>query len=379
MNRVSVLAPFFQRNPTPDFPQTGIVRSSRIPAIRGLHLEELDSNPMPGKEVHARLWTVGDEGEMAFMDQGRNGADAYFDMCRPRYEKLHAMGIHHVSGPNEPLFWNLDQLRRYNAFQVRLADRVGQFGMHYWGWDWSVGWPDHGLADLWVDSVRAARQTGGGLVVHMYGSPKVFRNDQYGLPDEHYALRVNRQIKELYQAGLEDGERWIILGECGIDGGIVPWWKHPWNQTRSRRGWREWVGWELPLNEQIYWNQLSEYDDVLVGIKEIRWAFPFIALPNPDWNDFEITEFHLRQMAARYDRITIGEHIQQFVIPSNPVAALERAALTINPGAVAVSPEVDHNGRRGQAFRFPGDSQWQHILHCKIGDWGNITYERRRN
>ena len=73
--RTSVLAPFFQRNPVPEREETGIVRNSNIPAIRGLHLEELDASPMPGKEVHARLWTVGDEGEMCFMDQGRDGAD----------------------------------------------------------------------------------------------------------------------------------------------------------------------------------------------------------------------------------------------------------------------------------------------------------------
>lgn len=377
MNRVSVLAPFYQRNPVPEIPQADIVRQSNIPAIRGLHLEVLDSNPMPGKEVHARLWTVGDEGEMAFMDQGRAGADNYFEMCRPKYEKLHSMGIYHVSGPNEPLFWSLDQLKRYNEFQVHLANRIGQVGMHYWAWDWSVGWPDHNLADLWVESIKAARNTGGGLVVHMYGSPKVYDNDEYGYPDEHYALRVNRQIEELYHAGLEEGERWIIVGECGIDGGIVQWWKHPWNQTPSRRGWKEWVNWELPLNEQIYWNQLSDYDDVLLGIKEIRWAFPFIALPNPDWNDFDITEYHLRQMAAKYNQIGIPEYLQGYIIPRNPTAALERAALQINPGAVAVSPEIDHNGRRGQAFRFPGDTENQHHFHCPIGQWDNITYETR--
>ena len=289
------------------------------------------------------------------------------------------MGIHHVSGPNEPLFWSLAQLERYNAFQVRLGELLGNFGMHYWGWDWSVGWPDHGLAKYWVDSVRVARQTGGGLVVHMYGAPRVFNNGEFGYPDEHYALRVVRQIKELYQAGLSDGERWIVIGELGIDGGIVRWWEEPWCKIRHMRGWKEWAQWQLPLDEKIYWDQLNSYDDFLRAIKEVRWGFPFISLPNPDWADFVVTPYHLRQMATKYHQIGMGDYIQNYILPRNPAAALERAALTLNPGAISVSPEVDHNGWRGQAFRFPGDKEYQHIFHCKIGDWGNITYERRRD
>jgi hypothetical protein len=254
--------------------------------------------------------------------------------------------------------------------------------MHYWAWDWSVGWPDWGLSKYWVDSVNVARQTGGGLVVHMYGAPSVFRNDYY--PDEHYALRVIGQIKELYSAGLKEDERWIVIGECGIDGGVIEWGKSPFN-VKPRRGCREWSDWvyqtpEGPrvMNENLYWNQFSDYDDVLRGVPELRYAFPFIAHPRPNWEDFTFTQYLLNSMAAKYSQISIGEYLQKFVVPRNPTAAFERKALAENPGAVAVSPEIDFGVFRGQIFRFPGDYVWQHIFYSKIGDWGNILYERRR-
>jgi hypothetical protein len=374
--RSSVLCPFYQRNPSSGDPLLG----SSIGAVRMLHVEDLDKDPFPNAETHARLWTLGDEGELALALKGRPGADQYFELCRPKYEKLRAMGIRHISGINEPFLWNQTQLTLASAFQVRLAELLGNFGMHYWCWDWSVGWPDWGLSQHWVNSVRVARQTGGGLCVHMYGAPRVFCNQHY--PDEHYALRVERQIRELYQAGLQPDDRWIIVGECGIDGGIVEWGKPPFT-GRTRRGWKEWVDWPgyngQGLTEGVYWSQLDLYDDVLRAIPEIRWAFVFVADPEPGWWDFELTNLMKAGMVAKHGQRGVDEAIQEHIIPRNPDAALERAALRVNPGAIGVSREVDHAGYRVQAFRFPGDLAHQHIFYVRVGDWGNVQYMTRRD
>lgn len=390
MTRATVLGPFYQTNPELGAPSVDVIAHSRIGAIRALHIDDMPGNPMPDKEIHARLYTVGDEAEMQSMWRGSAGADEYFAMCRPRYDKLKALGIYHVSGGNEPHPITREQMVAANAWQVRLAELVGNYGMCYWCWDWGVGWPDHGLAHLWVNSVRVARQTGGGLCTHLYGAPDVFENQHY--PDEHYALRVVRQIRELYDAGLMPGERWIIVGECGIDGGLIEWGQEPFT-GRRRRGWRDWSDWvyQTPqghrsMDERLYWERLSAYDDTLRAIPEIRWAFPFIAHPLPDWRDFTVTQHMLDQMAAKANATAVpgptnaelGDWMQQFVVPLNPDAALVLAARAMNAGALAVSPERDYGNERVQVFRFPGEAK-QHLFAATVGAWDKVRHWERQD
>jgi len=63
--RSSVLCPFYQTNPEPGAPSVDAIATSNVPAVRALHIEDMPVNPFPGKEVHARLYTIGDEAEMA--------------------------------------------------------------------------------------------------------------------------------------------------------------------------------------------------------------------------------------------------------------------------------------------------------------------------
>jgi hypothetical protein len=329
IERPSVLCPFYQTNPERGAPSVDVIANSAMGAIRALHIDEMPQNPMPSKEIHARLYTYGDNWEMFMALEGRAGAERYFEICRPRYDRLKALGIYHVSGINEPHPQNIDQLRTMNEFQMRLGELIGNYGMHYWCWDWGVGWPDYGLAQHWIGAVKVARQTGGGLCVHLYGAPDVFQNTHY--PDEHYSLRVYNHIRELYEAGLEPGERWIIIGECGIDGGIIEWGKEPFTGPR-RRGWRDWSDWvyHTPnglriMDEVFYWERLSAYDDVLKTIPEVRWAFAFLAHPREDWADFTLTQYILDHMAEKHNIVQPGQ--PAFYLPSND--PLTMAANTI--------------------------------------------------
>lgn len=303
---MSKLIPFYQTNPEPGAPSVDVIAASNVPAVRALHIEDMPANPFPGKEVHARLYTIGDEAEMALARQGASGALAYFGLCKERYDRLKALGILDVSAINEPHPQNDAEYAAMNAFMEKWATLVGEYGMRPWVWDWGVGWPDYGKSGIWLGSVRIARRYGGGLIVHLYGAPAVFENDVYS--DEHYALRVRRQIDELYEAGLERGDRWIVVGECGIDGKTIDWNAGHYAGMRPRLGWRDFSDWVYPtstgprvMDEALYWDQLSAYDDAFEAIPEVRWLCPFIAHPRPDWETYVVNQYMLDRMAAKHE------------------------------------------------------------------------------
>jgi hypothetical protein len=228
----------------------------------------------------------------------------------------------------------------------------------------------------------------------MYGAPDVFQNEHY--PDAEYALRVVRQIQELYDAGLPVGERWINVFESGIDGGVIGWGKPPFPGT-PRRGWQQWANWvyQTPqgnriMDETFYWERLSAYDDALCAIPEIRWVFPFIAHPRPDWVDFTITQYILNKMAEKANAappITnleqmIGDAAQAHLLRHNPAAALEAAAKgkgLFKGGSNEFDVMIGSTTYRVQVFEKPPDDTTQHIGYCILGDWGNLHWFTRKH
>ena len=75
---------------------------------------------------------------------------------------------------------------------------------------------------------------------------------------------------------------------------------------------------------------------------------------------------------------TIAAAIQRHIVPLNPNAALEQAATSL--GLLPASDEVrDVAGYVAQAFRSPGERQYQHIAYCKDGDWSHVHWFRRAN
>ena len=74
----------------------------------------------------------------------------------------------------------------------------------------------------------------------------------------------------------------------------------------------------------------------------------------------------------------IGDAIQAHIIPLNPNAALEKAGAAL--GLLPASDEVrDVPGYVAQAFRGPGERQWQFVAYCADSDWGNVKWFKRAN
>ena len=77
----------------------------------------------------------------------------------------------------------------------------------------------------------------------------------------------------------------------------------------------------------------------------------------------------------------IGAEAQKHIIPLNPAAAFEKAgaALGLLPASREYDVVLDGQSYRAQAYRSPGERTWQHIVYCKVGDWGNLRWFKRQN
>ncbi len=88
----------------------------------------------------------------------------------------------------------------------------------------------------------------------------------------------------------------------------------------------------------------------------------------------------VQQWMAEHDvaqfEAALGEYIQDYVIPQNPAAAFY--AYGRARGWEPISGEVDYQGCRAQDWYSPED-QTQHIIWCRIGDWGNLRHFDRAN
>lgn len=79
----------------------------------------------------------------------------------------------------------------------------------------------------------------------------------------------------------------------------------------------------------------------------------------------------------------IGERIQAGIIPLNPNAAFERAGMAL--GLLPASGEMDvtfgDKTYRAQAYRSPGQREWQHIVYTEVGKWStsDLRWFKRAN
>jgi hypothetical protein len=375
---VSKLGVHYQNNPELGTEATEVVRGSRIGWVKGIDPDYWPTpaaEMFPGKRVVARLWIGGDAIERNYVLRGSQGANDYVNRLAPRYSRIASEGVRDVLGPNE-MHPDAGSILAHVAFWQRWAERmVTEYGLRPWFGSFGVGWPGEGQIREYAGVARYCAQHGGGMEVHEYGAPSVLDGNGW------YTLRYRRTIAEL------SFEAPVLVGECGIDWGVT---------GQKPTGWQSHQGYVYPeqyglpqgvMNEERYWRQLSAYDDELCRDGYVVAATPFVTCPTADWKTFDVGGSLLKRIAAKHGSAPeppvdieqqIGEAMQAHIIPLNPNAALEKAGAAL--GLLPASSEVrDVAGYVAQAFRSPGEREWQHIAYCIDGDWAKVTWFRREN
>lgn len=386
----SLFGVHFQTSPKIGSEPTETIRNSRIEWIKGIDPHAWHSPPdimFPGKRVLSRLFIGGDDIEHEFMRGGRPGAEAYFARIRHHLLWLKAHGCLDWLGPNEPHpgLGNNDP-KTMELFWLRLIELFVAEGGRPWVWSFGVGWPNRDMAHYHVDSIRQARMAGGGLEVHEYGAPSVMDGDGW------WTLRIRNTLKELYEAGLEPKDNWVIVGECGITWALV---------GQEDMGWQYRPDWVYPaqlglpegvMNEERFWRQMSWLDDEYRKLPEIITLTPFLTNPLPRWATFDWGTSLIRRSAEKIEATwqepvtdplpsneEIAAMIQKHIVPLNPEAALQRSADAQDIGLIPAMPEVYTGREVVQAFRTPHDPGVQYIARVKIGDWGKVKWFTRDN
>ena len=288
----------FQTAAEGEFCET-VIAPSGVRVIKGIDIDKLwGRNIFPRQRVIARQWIGGDGVEAGYMMRGAEGAAAYFDLLLPRYDRLISMDIRDVCGPNEPGV-TPDNWKQYEAFELKWALLCGSCGLHPWLWSFSAGTP--GLATAgdavpvarFAPSIQAGINAGGGLETHNYGAPGVLSDAPW------FALRYRKVLAELHE--VKANVPWLLIGEAGIDGGVV---QHP-----TRKGWRDWSSWGYPaehdllpggMTEERYWRQMSAFDDEACRDWQVLAITPFVTHPLQKWQSFDFNYNLIRRAIAKH-------------------------------------------------------------------------------
>lgn len=386
-----ILALHLQRNAELGSEPTETIRASNIPRFKAMDVDAWGHPPnvmFPGKEITVRLHFGGSDGdkrEHELMRQGAAGAREYIRLMQARIDKCIAGGIRHFEGPNEihpndsdnP--WDV-----FLAFQWELARYYVGRGCHYWALSLGVGWFPN-IADIvrFKHLLLYCAEHGGGLAVHEYGCPSVLDGGGW------WTMRIRKTLDALYDAGVPRGAIPVKITEAGITWAL---------RGDADTGYNSHSGWVYPAEnglpagimtrERVFRQMLAYEARLLAEVPEVIEVDWFTTLPFDDWITFDVNTTMVGWVCALYDDYTpeppadiqqaIGDAIQAHIIPLNPNAALEKAGAAL--GLLPASDEVrDVSGYVAQAFREPGQEQWQFIGYCKDGDWGNVTWFRRAN
>lgn len=233
---------------------------------------------------------------------GASGAEIWYRRFVPIYKDRPY--INAWEGPNEPgAPWNVDFCRGLNQFTVRLGHLMHQDGFKLVGHNWSVGQPDIGQAPFFESSLEVMDYWG----LHEYCAPYM-NYGEMGSSGWYYwwTLRYRRAVKELRDASIRVPP--IIIGECGIDGGVTTVANTP---PRPKHGWKSYVpqgvnGEDWYMNDNLAW-----YDSEICKDSEVHSAYIFTSTPNPaDWATFEVGQSLSEKIA---------EHRKVFVCSMPPI------------------------------------------------------------
>ena len=393
--------PHFQghvETPVPSRP--GSHEWQELVASPGMYVTQINAfeygkiNPCPGTKWIERLWIGGDQIEAGYMWQGAKGADLMWQQhvlpalvaTSPDGDPSHSW-LHTVLWGNEPadiLKWEF--IAAFNAYNVRAAQHMHSVGREAWLGKISVGQPPEDYFKHLIPSTNAADV----WVTHAYGAPTMQAEAQW------YALRHEMWIDAIERNGGRVPD-WFF-GELGIDGGVLNNKDHPFKDEQLgwwKKGWRDWEQWNIDRGRPPYKEQLIWFNSKIQHPR-FRGGNTFIHIPMDDqWLSFdhngEMTSWECAKHRASgvvtppveppptvtLEQI-IGDAVQQHIIPLNPNAALEKAGAAL--GLLPASDEVrDVPGYVAQAFRSPGERQWQFVAYCADGDWGNMKWFKRAN
>lgn len=228
-------------------------------------------NPLPGARIIGRTYMPDGESN-AMIRHGHAGGEAWFNRWRSFYESRPYIWC--WEGPNEPQPMSDRSFRTsLDGFTYRWTELMHQHGWKVAGMCWGVGWPDRGHAREMAGSVQHLDY----LAVHEYSAKQMA--DGVGW----YCLRYRNTVAELESAGIRVPP--ILITECGIDGGVL-------GQSYARTGWKSYA------SEDQYLAQLKWYDGELKKDSYIEAATIFVAGPNQDWIDFEVTESLAAKLAT---------------------------------------------------------------------------------
>lgn len=338
----------FQGNPEEGTEATEIIRASRIEFIKGIDPDYWPENCFPGKTIIGRFYGLGDGWEMEFVRRGARGAEDYFQHMLPRYNKVPWVRI--IAGPNETQIWACDW-QASSAFQVRLAGLIHSIGREYVAWSFSVFWPKI------IDVARLQPSLAVADYLEMH---------DYWMPFAPFSGHPGAVLAELKRLGIYNTK--VIIGECGVDGGIVG---HP-----DRLGWKDFASWGY--DREKFWQDVSRYDDIQPqGVIAIT---PFVTCPNQDWASFDFDGNMVARVAAKWEQSVdpwevIIADLQEHIIPLNPNAAFEKDA---PDGCLPASREKDVlvNGImwRYQGYRHANRRDKQQVARCPVNEWNKIEW-----
>jgi hypothetical protein len=302
------------------------------------------------------------------------------EQCADNWFAAHEQDIRRMTAYNPIVFEGCNEIGDvladlYARFEVRRLARLHGVGARSAVGSWSAGtpsettWPKYKTA---LDAMIA----GDVVSAHEYWSDRVDLENRW-------------HVGRFAQTGIAPflvGKQ-LVITECGRD--YMP------DTKKGAAGWRRTCSADEFLGDLRRLGEIYDQYPQVVGATVFQRGLS-------EWGMFEMASLWPRVVAeyalegyagaapapvpptgttppSGMTDQAIGDYMQQFVVPLNPIAALGAAARAMNPGAVEVSPEKDFQGERVQVFRFPGNAGVQHLFAARIPDWANVRHWTRAN
>ena len=254
-------------------------------------------------------------------------------------------------GYNEMAITNVQQAKDYALFQTTLSALIHSLGSKSVAYSWSEGNPDPSLWPTLVSGLVGSDFLG----VHEYDAPSMSRTQPYR------CLRY-RSAPQLLP---------IIIGECGIDGGVQ-------GIDQPQTGWKHFC------SVDAYVSTLKWYDSELQKDANVIGGAIFAAHWNMGNGTFDIADQNtIRDYIAggtpspvpTLEQTAISAVVAKQNSILNPATALAKSA-TANHFGLPCSPEVtftwNNDNYIAQAYANPGGIE--RVGYVKTGDWANVKW-----